>query len=366
MVPNASLTLTIPVNGGSTTNPATTNGSGVASWTLTSSTVAGSYIYTATDGTVTSGNASVTFDPGAVTAIALSVTGAANITADGTSSTTLSATATDANANVVPGASLTLSIPANGGSTTNPQTTDASGIATWTLTSSTVAGIYTYSATDGAVTSGNASVTFDPGAISNITLVLTGSNSITADGASTTTFEATAVDTYSNVVPNASLTLTIPANGGTTANPATTNASGVANWTLTSSTVDGTYSYTATDGTVTSNSVDVTFNPFASTLSWDVATHDYGTPGAAVTQTFTLTNTGAQTSGAITITLSGNGAKWSKVVDNCTAPLALNATCTVDIEYDGFSNPKGTQTATLDATAAPGGTTVVNLSGTTL
>ncbi|MGK5085277.1 CUB domain-containing protein [Bdellovibrionota bacterium FG-1] len=93
------------------------------------------------------------------------------------------------------------------------------------------------------------------------------SNSITANGSSTTVLQALVLDQDLNPGSGQSVTLNIPASGGTTSSPATSNGSGIAEFTITSSTVAGAYSYTATANAVTSSSTALTFTSVAPTLT---------------------------------------------------------------------------------------------------
>jgi adhesin/invasin len=373
-ISNESITLNIPSDGGTTpTNPLITNSSGHVEFTLTSSIVPGVYNFTASQGSLFSNTVPITFDELIVDTIELSLTGAATITADGTSSTSFEAMARDDVGDPVAGAMIALVIPTNGGSVdTNPLMTNASGIVTFTLTSSTIAGLYTFEAQTGAVSSNAENVTFAPGDIDSIELTVTGDSIIPADETSTTSFLAVAYDIHDNPIPGVSLTLEILANGGTTgANPVSTNASGQATWTLTSSLNPGLYSYTVTDGELNSNTRSVTFSPLAAAMEWDPDSHHFGTPNATVSHTFTITNTGGVATGALAVARVGGGGgganKFSIVgaADNCNGvSLAPSESCTIDIQYVGTGNPRGNnQTATFEASATPGGAVSVIVQG---
>ncbi|MCO4793980.1 MAG: Ig-like domain-containing protein, partial [Bacteriovoracaceae bacterium] len=161
---------------------------------------------------------------------------------------------------------LSFNNDASGGSATlsgTLTTTSINGIATFPDINIDKAAVgYTLRATTPSPLTDDISTAFNitPGAPTNLSLAVTGAANIDADGATTTTLQATLTDSFANPITGANTTLNIPGNGGTTANPAVTNGSGVANWTLTSSNTAGTYAYTATS-TVTSNSVNVVFDP---------------------------------------------------------------------------------------------------------
>ncbi|MGK5082856.1 CUB domain-containing protein [Bdellovibrionota bacterium FG-1] len=93
-------------------------------------------------------------------------------------------------------------------------------------------------------------------------------SSITANGSATTILQALVLDQDLNPAPGQSVTINLPASGGTSsASPATTNGSGIAEFTITSSTLAGIYSYTATANAVTSSSTSLTFTSVAPTLT---------------------------------------------------------------------------------------------------
>lgn len=79
--------------------------------------------------------------------------------------------------------------------------------------------------------------------------------------------------------------------------------------------------------------------------------------------TFTLSNTGGQTTSVITISLSGSdAAQFALAADGCTGhTLVSGAMCTVKAHL--APSARGPLTATLSASADTGGTTVVFLSG---
>jgi hypothetical protein len=131
-----------------------TNADGQAQVTITS-TKTGTATVTATAGGV-SGSATVTFTPGAPAKVAVSAA-PSSVPADGTTSSTVTTTVTDVNGNPVPGTPVDFSTTLGTLSATTA-TTDASGVATDTITSS-AAGTATVTATASGV-SDTATVTF--------------------------------------------------------------------------------------------------------------------------------------------------------------------------------------------------------------
>jgi hypothetical protein len=84
--------------------------------------------------------------------------------------------------------------------------------------------------------------------------------------------------------------------------------------------------------------------------------------------TFTLSNTGATPTGTITVSLGGSNADSFVLVpgeDACTGMvLGASGMCTVVVRF--APNARGPLTATLSATATPGGLATIDLSGTGL
>jgi hypothetical protein len=81
-------------------------------------------------------------------------------------------------------------------------------------------------------------------------------------------------------------------------------------------------------------------------------TYDYGmlTEGTAVSQTFTLTNSGGSATSALTITLTGSAA-FTKTADSCTGTsLGPGKSCAVTVSYAPASAGQS-DSATLSATA---------------
>jgi hypothetical protein len=77
--------------------------------------------------------------------------------------------------------------------------------------------------------------------------------------------------------------------------------------------------------------------------------HDFGSillGAASATKTFTVRNVGDVTTSAITVT-NGNPADFDIVTNNCTAPLAANATCTIVTAFSPVSAGARTSTVLL-------------------
>ncbi|WP_277594472.1 Ig-like domain-containing protein [Pseudomonas chlororaphis] len=348
-----------------------TNASGVASVVLTSSTAAGSATVDATAGTGTA-SVPVAFVVGTAASVSLTAS-PSSITADGMSTSTLTATVKDAHGNAVPGASVTWHTSA-GTLASGSSSTNASGVATVVLTSSTAAGSATVDATAGT---GNASalVTFVAGAASGVSLTASPS-SITANGTSTSTLTATVKDAHGNAVPGASVTWHTSA-GTLASGSSSTNASGVATVVLTSSTAAGSATVDATAGTGTASalvafvagipaSVSLTASPSSitadgtstSTLTATVKdAHGNAVPGASVTWhtsagTLASGSSSTNASGVATVVLTSSTAAGSATVD-ATAGTG-NASALVYFEAD-------TNTAKVVSVVATPGTIEANV-----
>ena len=105
--------------------------------------------------------------------------------------------------------------------------------------------------------------------------------------------------------------------------------------------------------------------PAAPALSFTPAPFDYGQVGAgqAVSQTFTLANSGGTATGALTDTLTG-AAAFTITGDTCTGiSLAVGGTCTVTVRFAPASTATGTATLTA-ASVNPAVTATDVLTGT--
>ncbi|MDP2645832.1 MAG: invasin domain 3-containing protein [Desulfobacterales bacterium] len=223
----------------------TTNG--VATVTLTSPTLVGAATITATIGGV-SGTTSVSFFPGPVSTIALTAT-PANLTANGTSKSTLVATVLDANGNPVNAETLTFSVQF--GTLANLTVVTAGGVATnqYTAPGSVPAGgkdTITVKSTNGKTA--NIGITLIGPAVSNISLSAN-PQTLPADGVSQAIVSATLALVGGGTVPDGTpVNFSILGAGGGSINPSGTTAGGTAIATLTSGTVPETVTVHAEAG----------------------------------------------------------------------------------------------------------------------
>ncbi|WP_322907877.1 Ig-like domain-containing protein [Paenibacillus sp. SGZ-1009] len=246
----------------------TTNSSGVARFTV-KSTKAETVTYTATTGgTTLTATTAVTFRPGTISASASKVTvSKANVTADGTDSSTITVTLTDANSNPLSGKVVTLAqVSGSGGATvtaSNGTTTDASGQVVFTVTGTKV-GAVTYAATDATdkiTLTGTGAVTFIVGAVNAaLSNVAVSKTKVIADNTDSATITVTLHDSQSNLISGTAVTLSQGDGSSTiTAVQGMTDSSGVATFTVKSNKVEA-VNYTVTAGGITlTNTASVTF-----------------------------------------------------------------------------------------------------------
>jgi hypothetical protein len=203
---------------------ATTNTSGIATVTFT---VPGemptSKALTITATTANGRTDSTTID--LIEALVGSITleaGTDQLEADGKSSTRITAEVFDRNGNHVPDNTL-VTFSTTAGTLSSDTATTTQGIAAVQLTSPVNAGTGTISATAGGIAE-RISVTFIAGTVTTLQ-VLADPNNITADGQSTSTIEATALDASNNPVANQEIKFSVD-HGSLSNLIVTTNANG--------------------------------------------------------------------------------------------------------------------------------------------
>jgi len=184
-----------------------TNASGKCTVSITSTTTAGTFAITATDTQVspniTSPSATLTQVHGPATNLALQL-GSSSIVADGKSTTTVTATVTDANGNPIPGETVNFS-PSSADVTVGQTTDNGNGTYTATITSANLPNLtgqesVTIKATDGSLSAQmSLSLTSVTGSASQISLTLQ-PTAINADGVQFTTATATVKDVNGNPV----------------------------------------------------------------------------------------------------------------------------------------------------------------------
>ena len=309
--------------------------SSIGTWSLSSGTVNSGCTSGSTTCTVTLSNSNATvtvsFNPGPVSAATSTfVANPTSVTANGTSSTTLTVTLKDSGGNPVGNKSVSLS-QGSGLSSISPAsaTTNAAGVATFTATDTTVEAV-TYTGkdtTDNITLSQTATVNYTVGPVSaSASTVVASPTSVVADGSTTSTITVTLFDSLNHPVSGKTVTLA-QGTGHSTISPlsATTNASGIATFTVKNTKAE-TDTYTATDST----------------------------DSITITQTAQVTFT----AGAVSPSVSTVSANPTLV----PADGATSSTITVTL-LDANSNPISGKAVSLSA--GSGGSIITTLSGTT-
>ena len=391
-VSGATVTLTATGSGNTLTQPAgPTNSSGVATGTL-SSTVAGTKAVSATAGGVTiTQTAAVTVTPGGVSASQSTVTAAPTSITAGSGTSTITVTARDASGNPVSGATVTLSASGSGNTLTQPASpTNASGVATGTL-SSTTAGSKTVTATAGGVTlTQTASITVTAGPVSASQSTVTASPTSITAGSGTSTITVTARDANGNAVSGATVVLAATGSGNTLTQPAsTTNTSGVATGSLSSTTagsktvsatisgvaINQTATVTVTAGSVSASQSTVTASPTSITAGSGTSTITVtardanGNPISGATVVLATTGSGntltqpaspTNASGVATGTLSSTTPE-TKTVSATISGVAVTQTATVTVTTGSVSASQSSVVASPTSITAGSGTSTITV-----
>ncbi|MCH7228854.1 invasin domain 3-containing protein [Haloferula sp. A504] len=280
----------------------TTNGVGVATFTVSSSTV-GTNVFTATsvtDSVVVTQNASVDFQDLVVDAGSSTVSASPTaILADNTETSTITVTLRNSGGLPLPGKVVSLTGDASASIDPATDTTDASGVATFTVKSGTV-GLETFAATSESVTIGSAGVDFQTVPVAGpvnggTSTVVASPTTVAGDGTTTSTITVTLKDASGLVVAGEGVTLAKTSGPGspviTPAGAQTTNASGVATFTVSSGTA-GTMVFTATsvtDSVVITQTASVTFTQVGAAFLVSLL-NDPVAASTSATQTAPITN----------------------------------------------------------------------------
>ncbi|MGY4535604.1 protocatechuate 3,4-dioxygenase beta subunit, partial [Pseudomonas sp. TE3786] len=318
-----------------------TDANGVATVELTSPTTTGKATVEANSG---GGHSSteVTFVAGPAAGVTGMSTSLRSIAADGTSTSTISAVVMDTKGNPVPGA--TIDWTTTGGTLDKTSSvTDANGVASAVLTSSTTPGTATVTATSGTA-HGSAVVTFV--AVAAATVTTTASpTSIVANGTSTSAISAVAKDAQGN--PVVGVTVNWTTTGGTLDKTSSvTDANGVATVELTSPTTTGKATVEANSGGGHS-STEVTF----------VAGPAAGVTGMSTSlRSIAADGTSTSTISAVVMDTKGNPVPGA-TVDWTTTGGTLDKTSSV-------TDANGVASAVLTSSTTPGTATVTATSGT--
>ncbi|MEH3840507.1 invasin domain 3-containing protein [Hafnia alvei] len=349
-VPNAAVNFSAPGDVKVLTATTITNESGIATSTM-SSTKSGSYEVTAQVNGKSS-KADVTFVPDSSTAEIAS--GAFTVTtndaaANGSATNAVQVIVTDANGNPVPNVAVKFSASEGVKVLTATTTTNESGIATSTMTSTKAGGYEVTALVNGK--DSTADITFIPdsstaGIASGAFTVTT--NNAAANGSATNAVQVIVTDANGNPVPNVAVNFSTSKDVKVGTAKATTNESGIATSTMTS-TKAGSYEVTAlVNGK--SSTADITFIPDSSTAGF--------ASGA-----FTVTSNGAVADGVETnqvkaIVTDANG----NVVPGVEVTFSANNSAKV-INSKVMTDGSGAAATTLTSTQVGSSTVTATANG---
>jgi len=316
----------------------TTNGSGTATASMTSTKAEGKTVSVLLNGT-TLANTTVTFTAGAPNAAHCTLTPSSpSATANGVSSIALTATLRDVNDNPVPNYAVSLESTGNGTVMTQPvNTTAADGTTTGSMTS-TKAEAKTVSATIGApkLTMASTSVTFVAGTPDSAHSQLSIAPASQAAGA-TSSVTVTARDGFDNPVSGQTVTLSCTGNGNSLTQPtATTNASGSASGSIYSTKAES-KTLTATIGSVAT--VNLPWTVVAAAVDNAHSTVS-GSPGSATAG-----------SGAISFTITVRDA-YDNPISGANVTLASTGTDNAVTQPSSTTNASGVTTGSMTSTKA--------------
>ncbi len=299
----------------------TNAGNGTYTATITSSTTVGTPTITATDGSV-SGTATLTqtAGPAGTVTVALSPT---SIIANGTATTTATATVKDAAGHLLPTETVTFA-SSDTGDKVSATTNAGSGIYTATITSSTTVGTPTITASDGTV-SGTATVTQTVGSAATVQLAVNPAV-ILANGTSTAGVTATVEDAQGHLLSGQSVTFK-STDSGEFFGQVSDNGNGTYSVQVRSSTTVGSATITATDSSVSpgvsgQSTLDQAAGPSTTSL---VASSSALVTDESVTLFATVNGGAGSPSGAITF--NDGGVSITNCVAEPITPSNPGATC---------------------------------------
>ncbi|MCX6235923.1 MAG: HYR domain-containing protein [Bacteroidetes bacterium] len=363
------------LSGTGTIGTVTDNSNGTYTAIVTSPTATGSGVFVATldgapvkSGTGSQTQSTITYTAGAADAAQSTLTPtSASITADGSSTQTLTVTAKDSfGNNLTTGGSTVVITKLSGTGTIGTVTDNSNGTYTATVTSPTATGSGVFVATlDGSpVKSGTGSQTqttiiYITGAADAAQSTLTPTSAgITADGSSTQTLTVTAKDSFGNNLTTGGSTITITKLSGTgTIGTVTDNSNGTYTATVTSPTATGCVVFVDTlDG---APFMSGTGSQTQSTITYTAGTAD------AAQSTLTPTSASITADGSstqiLTVTAKDSFDNNLTTGSSTVTITKLSGTGTIGSVTD---NSNGTYTATITSPTATGsGVFVATLDG---
>jgi adhesin/invasin len=248
-----------PANGTLTPQTATDNGDGSYSATYIAGTTSGNVIISATVNGVSVANSGiVTLTSGVASQY---IVNASSLQPVAGSPVTITARLADGNGNSVPQAGQTVTWSSTGGGSFSAatSTTDASGVATVTFTTSSSITQHTVTATTGTITGTSQLIMTQAGPPTSVAVTAASTSPVAG---SQVQISAQLLDASGNAVPVAGQSVTwtkSDANGALSSATSVTNGAGIATVMLTTHTVSGTSTtVTATSGAISGTSATIT------------------------------------------------------------------------------------------------------------
>ena len=292
-VPNVTVVLAVTGTGNTLSQPtAVTDANGIATGTIASTVAQAKTVSATIAGVAITPTAALTVTPAAVSAAQSTVEVSSATISAAVGSTTVTVTARDAFANVVPGVTVVFAATGTGNTLTQPgAVTGATGVATGVF-SSTVSESKVLSATAaGVAITQTAFVTVVPDAVSPSQSTISAVPGSIVAGVGTSTITVTARDASGNPVAGVTVALAASGTGNTLTQPsAVTGANGIATGAV-ASTVAGAKTVSATvNGVTVTTTAAVTVTPGAVSAALSTVAAAPGTIVAGVgTSTITVT-----------------------------------------------------------------------------
>jgi adhesin/invasin len=333
------------ISGTTSADTSTTDNDGNATFTVTDTKAEGGLSYTATDsGSLDVVSNAVTFTPAADNQYSSAVASPGYVEADGVATSTIVVTVKDSLADTISGDVVTL-VPLSGGAVvaghnddTNTTTTDANGVAVFTVSDTTREDV-TFSATDsGTLHVLSNEVDFTYAAANNTLSTITATGPVAANGVATSTVTVTVNDDNAVAVVGDIVTLT-PSSGtvGITGS-GITNGQGVAVFTATDTVAESGVTFLAEDGL---NPLYIVSNPVTFTPTAD------NTPSTAVAGPSSVLANGVATA-TVTVTVKDHNAA---AIPGDPVTLTANSVHPV-ISGSGLTNGAGVAIFTVTDTTA--------------
>ncbi|WPE16789.1 invasin domain 3-containing protein [Candidatus Thioglobus autotrophicus] len=191
-----------------------------------------------------------------------------SVAADGSTTSTITMQAKDANNNNLSTGGLTVTMTESGSATLSSVTDNGNGTYTATITSTTAETVTVTAAFGGSNVTDTADVTFSATAATVANSIVTASpTSVAADGSTTSTITMQAKDANNNNLSTGGLTVTMTESGSATLSSVTDNGNGTYTATITSTTAETVTVTAAFGGSNVTDTADVTFTVYLASIT---------------------------------------------------------------------------------------------------